>query len=109
MITLKKKDIQNVFSKKQTLDNEDFLVVYLKNYQEKSRYAFVASKKSFKKSVDRNRAKRLLREAARLRLNLLDHLKYDMIFIAKKSILNKKVYDILSQIDAVIGKLKNND
>jgi len=32
-----------------------------------------------------------------------------MIFIAKKSILNKKVYDILSQLDTVIGKLKNND
>nr|WP_299239175.1 ribonuclease P protein component [Sulfurihydrogenibium sp.] len=101
--------MQNVFSKKQIVDNEDFLVVYLKNDQEKSRYAFVTSKKNFKKSVDRNRAKRLLREAVRLRLNLLDDLKYDMIFIAKKSILNKKVYDILSQIDAVIGKLKNND
>jgi ribonuclease P protein component len=84
-------------------------VVYLKNDQEKSRYAFVASKKNFKKSVDRNRAKRLLREAVRLHLNLLDDLKYDMIFIAKKSILNKKIYDILSQLDTVIGKLKNND
>jgi ribonuclease P protein component len=84
-------------------------VVYLKNDQEKSRYAFVASKKNFKKSVDRNRAKRLLREAVRLRLNLLDNLKYDMIFIVKKGILNKKIYDIQYQIDAVIEKLKNND
>ena len=84
-------------------------MVYLKNCKEKSRYAFVASKKNFKKSVDRNRAKRLLREAVRLRLDFLDNLKYDMIFIAKKGIINKNVYDILSQLDPVIGRLKNSD
>lgn len=54
-------------------------------------------------SVQRNRARRLLRESYR---DLEDNLKvgYDIIFIARKNIINLKYADVKKSMEAAIKK-----
>lgn len=103
-----KREIQGIFKEKTRLDFEDFLVIYKKNNTCKPRFLFVASKKNFKKAVDRNRAKRLLRQAVRSVLRDYKNLGYDILILAKKSLIEKKIYDIIPQIRNVFESLKFN-
>lgn len=107
MITLKSKhDIQNLYREKNRLETEDLYVVLRKNQAGVPRFLFVASKKVFRKAVERNRVKRLLRQAVRSVLNDYKDLCYDVSIIAKKSLIQKKVYDIIPQIKEIFTKMQ---
>ncbi len=72
-----------------------------------ARYGFIVTKKSMKRAVQRNRAKRLLR--VWLRLNeefLLPELDY--IFIARREILDASFTDAVNQMKDAIEKLNKN-
>ena len=56
------------------------------------RAGFIASKKVSKRAVDRNRAKRLMREVFRLNKHKLKP--FDIVFIARKGILGKKYSEV---------------
>ena len=56
------------------------------------RAGFVASKKISKRAVDRNRAKRLMREVFRLNKHRIKPV--DLIFIARKGILGKRYQEV---------------
>jgi ribonuclease P protein component len=93
MDKLKKKDIERVFSKGISKKFPFFIVLFLPNNKNSLRVSFIASKKFSKKAVERNRAKRIIREA--LRKILKSHpdfqsLNYDLIFIARPLIKKKK-------------------
>ena len=91
--TLKRKNIKDVFSKGDFVRDINFTVIYLKNSLNFPRFAFVVSKKYSKKAVERNRAKRILREAIRLSLkeNInLQNLNYDIVILAKEPLKKKK-------------------
>lgn len=107
MITLKNsRDIQNLYRGKNKVEVQDLYVIFIKNQAGMPRFLFVASKKVFRKAVERNRVKRLLRQAVRSVLNEYKNLSFDISIIAKKSLLQKKVYDIIPQIKDVFTRLQ---
>lgn len=58
------------------------------------RLGVVAGKKSFRRSVDRSRAKRVMREAFRLHQHTFQEGGYDMVLIAKPQILSATPQEI---------------
>ncbi len=72
------------------------VIYYAKNEFGFPRAAFIASKRFSKKAVERNRAKRLVREA--FRLNKHRFPPFDIIFIAKRSLLGKGYTDVESDL-----------
>lgn len=73
------------------------------------RFAFIISKKISKKAVDRNRGKRLLREAVRKVYPLLKNESYDIILIARKDILGKKLQDVLEDFQTLLKTFREKN
>ena len=73
------------------------------------RVGITASKKAIGNAVQRNRAKRLLREAFRLSRAELACLpvKYDWVLNARRSLLGVKLEAPLAEFQAIVGRLKN--
>ena len=72
---------QHVYSKRQRLSGYYYVLYYLNNDIGHSRLGVVASKRSVKKAVIRNRVRRIAKEAFRRQKNRLPS--FDLIFIAK--------------------------
>ena len=69
-----------------------------------SRFGFVASTKFDKRAVARNRARRLLREAVRERLEMIKP-GFDIILIAKKPIKDVKFQKVSASFHQVLSKV----
>jgi ribonuclease P protein component len=61
-----RKEIDEVFGRGQKIKSGPLLAFVLQNNNEKTRIGVSVPKRNFKKAVDRNRIKRLLRESYRL-------------------------------------------
>lgn len=72
-----RKAIDQLFSDGQRFSQPPLRVVYRKTTEAGLKFGVTASSKLFKKAVDRNRVKRVLREAWRLQKNELDQLLKD--------------------------------
>ena len=79
-------DFNKVYKRGSSKGSQYTVVLYKKNQFEYNRVAFVASKK-VGNSVERNRARRLMRESFRVLKEEL-RLGYDVIFVARRNILN---------------------
>ena len=69
------------------------------------RAGVVVSKRNFRRAVDRNRAKRLMREAFRLsRHHLVPNV--DLILIARSGIAGRKCRDVIQDLERVCRRAK---
>ena len=91
-ILRKKDDFQAIYKAGKSVPERYVVLFYRKNDLPYSRTAFLASKK-VGNSIQRNRAKRLMKESYRLNADrFLDG--YDLIFIARNTINGKKQKDV---------------
>lgn len=97
-------DFQQVFACRQTLVGR-LMVVWLgpTSPTGRSRLGVVASKRTFRRAVDRNRAKRLLREAFRLNRGRIDN-GCDLVVIARRRILEAKCADVGRELARLLNR-----
>lgn len=88
----KDREFREVFDHGRSLGGSTVAFYFLPNQVGFPRAGFIVSKKVSKRAVDRNRARRLMREVFRLNKHRLGP--YDLIFIARKGILGRKFQDV---------------
>lgn len=99
-----KDDFSNIYRKGKSIGGRYIVLFYRKNNLPYNRTAFLASKK-VGNSVVRNRARRLMRESYRF---IRDDIKtgYDLIFIARNTMVGRKFCDIQKSIYGAVKRAK---
>ena len=99
-----KDDFSIIYRKGKSIGGRYIVLFYRKNNLPYNRTAFLASKK-VGNSVVRNRARRLMKESYRfIRDDIITG--YDMIFIARNTIVGRKYCDIFKCMNSVVKKAK---
>ncbi|MCK9393282.1 MAG: ribonuclease P protein component [Candidatus Paceibacterota bacterium] len=99
----KKKDFENIFAKGKTTKARYFFLKTIETGSLDSRIGFIVSKKVSKKAVERNRTKRLFREAVRLNIARIKP-GYDLVFIVLNLAKEKDLTEIKKEIEFILGK-----
>jgi ribonuclease P protein component len=104
-------DFQKVYRKGRRYDGAFVSVFVLQNGEPNHRFGVTASRKALGKAVDRNRAKRLLRESFRLSHSALDELKrsYDWVLNAKARLSGQKLRAASEELAIVIEKVATEE
>ncbi|MDD5639820.1 MAG: ribonuclease P protein component [Candidatus Pacebacteria bacterium] len=99
----RKKDFENIFAGGKTIKTRYFFLKTIETSSQDSRIGFIVSKKVSKKAVERNRIKRLFREAVRLDI---DRIKsgYDLVFIILNSAKEIDLTEIKKEIIFILEK-----
>jgi ribonuclease P protein component len=100
----KKKDFDRIFGKEGNFFAQGFLALKIVgNNLPHSRAGFIVSNKVSKSAVKRNRIKRLMREAVRLKW---DRIKpgFDMAFMARADISEMKLADVDKAVDSLLKR-----
>jgi len=97
------RDFDRIHNNHKKDGNKDLIIKYSPNNKDISRFAFIISNKISKKAVERNKLRRQMREVIRLKL---DNIKpgYDVIFFAKKNLINQDYKKIESSITHLLQK-----
>lgn len=99
----KRKDFENIFEKGVTAPNRYFFLKIVQSDNPETRIGFIVSKKVSKKAVERNRVKRLFREAVQMNLIRIKP-SYDLVFIVLNSAKNKTLLEIEKEVKYVLEK-----
>ena len=96
----RQKDFDAVYKKGKSQASKHVVLFYRKNSRDYSRISFLASKK-VGNSVQRNRARRLMKEALRLSDEVISP-GYDLIVIARKPITEAKLDDVMRSLKSAL-------
>jgi len=97
-------DFQKVYRQGKRYDGALMTAFVLPNNLSHNRFGITASRKALGKAVNRNRAKRLLKETFRLRISAVDTLtkRYDWVFNAKGRLPSLKVTAAIEEFENLI-------
>jgi ribonuclease P protein component len=100
-------EFRNVYQNGKRYDGSLITAFVLPNDQTNHRLGITVSRKTASRAVDRNRAKRLLRETFRLNKDSLDLLKrkYDWVLNGKRSLVSVKVMSSLEEFDKIMTRV----
>ncbi len=91
-------DFQMVFANKTNLVGKYMVIWFADGTKDAGlRLGVVASKRTFRRAVDRNRAKRLLRESFRLNRSNFN-IDRNLVIVARRRILNVKCQDVEQEL-----------
>ena len=101
-------EFQHVYRNGKRYEGVFITAFVIENREPNHRLGVTASKKALGKAVQRNRAKRLLRETFRLNETSLQELanKYDWVLNAKAAVLTQKVNAPCQELKGIIEKVE---
>ena len=104
-------DFQRVYQRGKRYDGVLMTVFVLPNKLSHNRFGITASRKALGNAVQRNRARRLLRETFRLKKTLLSELqnKYDWVVNAKRKLPSFKVQAALDEFEKLVSRVVQDE
>lgn len=100
----RKSDFSSIYNKGKSVGDRYVVIFYKKNNLPYNRTAFLASKK-VGNSVHRNRARRLMKESVRTS-ELEISTGFDIIFIARNTIIDRNCAEVRNSIESALKKTK---
>jgi ribonuclease P protein component len=105
------RDFQRVYRKGKRYEGILMTAFVLPNQLSHNRFGVTASRKALGKAVQRNRARRLLKEAFRLKKSLLSDLQeqYDWVINAKRRLPAVKLNATIDEFEKLVGRVAKEE